>query len=333
MVDQSQRDHWLHYLLLHPWADPLLYQSYLPLGGTGVYDQYGQPYNTKRVVDLKRGLLNLTAYQEYLPLSLPTTFTAVYSIAFALATLAIIHTALYHGHSIWDNIKNIKTKDKDVHAKLMCNYPKVPNWWYWSYFIVFTVFSVIMIEVYDTGLPIWGLFLALFVALAYVLQGEFIFAMTSQQISIYLVAEIIPGYLLPGKPFSNMLFKTFSVQSLLVGLAFIQDLKLGHYMKILPRVTFVVQIVAAILSAVVQIGVKKFLVATVPDLCDKHQANILTCPNTSFFYSASVLWATPAVWRRDDLPANSVLYANWGAATDSVLSDDKAVPEQLACQP
>ncbi|PLW42849.1 hypothetical protein PCASD_07221 [Puccinia coronata f. sp. avenae] len=275
---------------------PILYytntwsQAYLPLGGTGVYDRYGQPYNTTRVVDLKTGSLNLTAYQEYSPLFLPTTFTAVYSIAFALATSAIVHTALYHGHSIWDKIKNIKTEDEDVHAKLMRNYPEVPDWWYWGYFIVFTVFSVIMIEVYDTGLPIWGLVLALFVALAYVLPGGFIFAMTSQQISINLVAEIIPGYLLPGKPFSNMLFKTFSVQSLLVGLAFIQDLKLGHYMKIPPRVTFVVQIVAAILSAVVQIGVKKFLVATVPDLCDKHQANLLTCPNTSVFYSASVLW-------------------------------------------
>ncbi|KAH9447028.1 hypothetical protein Pst134EA_029013 [Puccinia striiformis f. sp. tritici] len=275
---------------------PILYysntwsQAYLPLGGTGVYDRYGQPYNTTKVVDLKTGSLNLTAYQEYSPLFLPTTFTAVYSIAFALATSAIVHTALYHGHSIWDKIKNIKTEDEDVHAKLMRNYPEVPDWWYWSYFLVFTIFSIIMIEVYDTGLPIWGLLLALFIALAYVLPGGFIFAMTSQQISINLVAEIIPGYLLPGKPLSNMLFKTFSVQSLLVGLAFIQDLKLGHYMKIPPRVTFVVQIVAAILSAFVQIAVKKFLVATVPDLCDKHQANLLTCPNTSVFYSASVLW-------------------------------------------
>ncbi|EFP80734.2 uncharacterized protein PGTG_06690 [Puccinia graminis f. sp. tritici CRL 75-36-700-3] len=275
---------------------PVLYytntwsQAYLPLGGAGVYDRYGQPYNTTRVVDLKTGTLNLTAYREYSPLFLPTTFTAVYSIAFALATSAIVHTALYHGHSIWDKIKNIKTEDEDVHAKLMRNYPEVPDWWYWSYFIVFAAFSMIIIEVFDTGLPIWGLLLALFIALAYVLPGGFIFAMTSQQISINLVAEIIPGYLLPGKPFSNMLFKTFSVQSLLVGLAFIQDLKLGHYMKIPPRVTFAVQIVAAILSAFVQIGVKKFLVATVPDLCDKHQANLLTCPNTSVFYSASVLW-------------------------------------------
>ncbi|KAI9630210.1 hypothetical protein KEM48_012153 [Puccinia striiformis f. sp. tritici PST-130] len=251
---------------------PILYysntwsQAYLPLGGTGVYDRYGQPYNTTKVVDLKTGSLNLTAYQEYSPLFLPTTFTAVYSIAFALATSAIVHTALYHGHSIWDKIKNIKTEDEDVHAKLMRNYPEVPDWWYWSYFLVFTIFSIIMIEVYDTGLPIWGLLLALFIALAYVLPG------------IHLRYDY------------NMLFKTFSVQSLLVGLAFIQDLKLGHYMKIPPRVTFVVQIVAAILSAFVQIAVKKFLVATVPDLCDKHQANLLTCPNTSVFYSASVLW-------------------------------------------
>ncbi|KAH9814731.1 OPT oligopeptide transporter protein-domain-containing protein [Melampsora americana] len=275
---------------------PLLYytntwqQAYLPIGGTSVYDRYGKPYNTSRVVDLRTGLLNLTAYHEYSPLFLPTTFTAVYSIAFALATSAIVHTFLYHGHSIWDKVKNIKTEDEDVHAKLMRNYPEVPDWWYWSYFFLFTGFSVIVIEAYATGLPIWGLFLALSVALVYVLPGGFIFAMTSQQISINLVAEIIPGYLFPGKPFANMLFKTFSVQSLFVAMSFIQDLKLGHYMKIPPRVTFVVQILAAISSAIVQVGVKEFLVATVPDLCDKHQANLLTCPNSSVFYSASVLW-------------------------------------------
>ncbi|MBW0525345.1 hypothetical protein O181_065060 [Austropuccinia psidii MF-1] len=275
---------------------PLLYytntwsQAYLPFGSPNVYDRYGRPYNTSKVVDLKTGTLNLTAYLEYSPLFLPSSFTSVYSIAFALATSAIVHTALYHGHSIWDKVKNIKTEDEDVHAKLMRNYPEVPDWWYWSYFVLFTGFSVIMIEVYDTGLPIWAFMVALFVALVYILPGGFILAMTSQQISINLVAEIIPGYILPGKPFSNMLFKTFSVQSLLVGLAFIQDLKLGHYMKIPPRVTFVVQIVAAVSSALVQIGVKKFLVSIIPDLCDKHQANLLTCPNTSVFYSASVLW-------------------------------------------
>ena len=35
-----------------------------------------------------------------------------------------------------------------------------------------------------------------------------------------------------------MIFKTFSIQCLQSGLYFIQDLKLGHYMKIPPRVTF-----------------------------------------------------------------------------------------------
>lgn len=54
---------------------------------------------------------------------------------------------LYHGHSIWDKVKNIKTEDEDVHAKLMRNYPEVPDWWYWAYFLLVTTFSIMVIEV------------------------------------------------------------------------------------------------------------------------------------------------------------------------------------------
>lgn len=34
------------------------------------------------------------------------------------------------------------------------------------------------------------------------------------------------------------LFKTYSIQTLNSAVLFIQDLKLGHYMKIPPRITF-----------------------------------------------------------------------------------------------
>lgn len=36
-----------------------------------------------------------------------------------------------------------------------------------------------------------------------------------------------------------MTFKCFSAQGLFSGLAFVQDLKLGHYMKIPPRSTWI----------------------------------------------------------------------------------------------
>ena len=60
----------------------------------------------------------------------------------------------------------------------------------------------------------------------------------NSQISINLLAQIIPGTLLPGQPLANMIFKVYSVQTLGSSTAFVQDLKLGHYIKVPPRATF-----------------------------------------------------------------------------------------------
>ena len=59
------------------------------------------------------------------------------------------------------------------------------------------------------------------------------------QISLNLLAQIIPGTLLPGQPLANMFFKAYSVQTLTESTSFIQDLKLGHYIKVPPRATFI----------------------------------------------------------------------------------------------
>jgi len=75
-----------------------------------------------------------------------------------------------------------------------------------------------------------------------------------------------------------------------VALAFTQDLKLGHYMKVAPRATFVAQAVATILSSLVQIGVKEWMFAHIPGLCEHNQPNKLTCPANSVFFSASAIW-------------------------------------------
>ena len=104
-------------------------------------------------------------------------------------------------------------------------------------------------------MPIWALLLSVLLPIIYVLPSGFIYAMTGQavrshflghyykmfifsQISLNLLAQIIPGTLLPGQPLANMLFKAYSVQTLTESTSFVQDLKLGHYIKVPPRATF-----------------------------------------------------------------------------------------------
>ena len=50
------------------------------------------------------------------------------------------------------------------------------------------------------------------------------------------------GYVLPGKPIANLLFKIYGRISTVHALSFLADLKLGHYMKIPPRCMYTAQV-------------------------------------------------------------------------------------------
>jgi hypothetical protein len=57
-----------------------------------------------------------------------------------------------------------------------------------------------------------------------------------------IITEYVMGYILPGKPMANVCFKVFGYNSMSQAVSFLQDFKLGHYMKIPPRSMFVVQV-------------------------------------------------------------------------------------------
>ena len=86
------------------------------------------------------------------------------------------------------------------------------------------------------------------------------------------------------------IFKTYSVETINVSLLFVQDLKQGHYLKIPPRASFLVQCISTVLCVTCQIAVKEWIFSTVPDICERGQPDHLTCPRNRVFYSASTIW-------------------------------------------
>ncbi|KAH7875547.1 oligopeptide transporter [Lentinula edodes] len=274
---------------------PILYYtnswdlSYFPISDNQPYDRFGLPYNITRVLT-KDDIFNQTAYAEYSPLYLPATYAVCYLIAFALSTCVITHTLLYHGKALLAGVKRIRVESDDIHAKLMRSYPEVPEWWYLLSIVTFFSLAIIAVEVWHAGVPIWALLLAIALPVIYILPSGFIYAMTGQGITLNIVAQIIPGTLLPGNPMANMVFKAYSVQTLSEATSFVQDLKLGHYIKIPPRATFLVQLISTILASFVQVGVKQWIFAHVPDICQPGQKSQLTCPHNQVFFTASAVW-------------------------------------------
>lgn len=69
-----------------------------------------------------------------------------------------------------------------------------------------------------------------------------LFHWMKQTPGLNIITEYIMGYLYPGRPVANMCFKVYGYISMQQALTFLQDFKLGHYMKIPPRTMFMAQV-------------------------------------------------------------------------------------------
>ncbi|OCH90572.1 oligopeptide transporter [Obba rivulosa] len=274
---------------------PALYYSnvwnlaFFPMLANNPYDKYGNQYNISLVLR-PDGTFDPEAYDNYSPLYLPASYAITYLVAFALASCLLVHTVLYYSQAVINGFKRINVEKDDIHAKLMRAYPEVPDWWYAASFCFFFCLAIVAVEVWHTGIPVWCLLLAVALPVLYILPSGYILAMTSQVVTLNLPAQIIPGMLLPGNAFANMVFKSYSIQTLSEAQSFIQDLKLGHYIKVPPRATFMVQLVSTLFVGFVQVGVKEWMFANIKNICTAHQPDFLTCPHNQVLYTASAVW-------------------------------------------
>ncbi|KAL1579527.1 Oligopeptide transporter [Candida albicans] len=264
------------------------YSQYLPISSTGSFDRFQQTYNVSKIIDHKTLSFNEAEYKKYSPLFLSTTFAISYGLSFASILATITHTICFHGR---DLIASLKAKEKpDVHNRLMKAYKPVPEWWYIIVFLVFFGMSIATVRAWPTEMLVWGLVFALIIAIIFLLPVAIIYAKTNIAVGLNVVTEFIVGYVLPGRPIAMMLFKTFGYITNNQAVTFVQDMKLGHYMKIDPRTLFWAQFVATIWGSLVQIAVLEWAYGAIDNLCAADQKNHYTCPNGKVFFNASIIW-------------------------------------------
>ncbi|KAI1297752.1 hypothetical protein EDD11_006991 [Mortierella claussenii] len=302
-----------------PWAyySNLWESKNYPIVTAVLYKDDGTAYNKSLVLD-QQGLLDEAAYQAYGPLRMDSFFALTYGVGFAGLTATIVHVLLYNGREIVARWKSARHENEDIHSRLMSVYPEVPDWWYGLLFIVTFALSMVTCVVWDY-MPWWALLLALGIALIFVLPVGIVQAVTNQQPGLNIVTEYVIGYMLPGHAIANVTFKTYGYIVNIQALNFVSDLKLGHYMKIPPRVMFMAQLVSAIISCIINLGTATWLINTRPHVCSL-QGYPFTCRSTKTFYSASVIWGAigPArVFGNKD----GALYApvQWGFLVGALL--------------
>jgi OPT family small oligopeptide transporter len=268
----------------HKW-----YYDYLPVQSSRAFDNTGSLYNVSLILN-EDNTFNEEAYHAYSPLYLSSQFTICYGVAFASVAAVIVHVALYHGREIVNQFKMARHQEDDVHMRMIKKYREAPDWWYVVLFVIMVGISFGVVCGWDTGFPAWGYVVCMLIPLFWTIPIGIVQAITNIQLGLNVITEFIVGYMIPGHPLAMMMFKNYGYLAMSQGLYFIQDLKLGHYMKVPPRVMFWSQLVASVWSAIVQVAVMRWALTAIPDICTPDQPNGYSCPNANVFFTASVIW-------------------------------------------
>lgn len=164
----------------------------------------------------------------------------------------------------------------NVHCRLMRRYEDTPVSWYLMTFLAMLAVGIFVIEYFPVYLPWYGLPLALSITALLFIPVGIVMAITNQHSTFHLICQSICGAVFPGRPVAHMVIAPLSshtvsriTKQLIIDIGFryallhqlsprikfSSDLKLGHYMKIRPKLLFKVQMVATLISSVTQIGV------------------------------------------------------------------------------
>jgi len=273
------------------------YSKYLPINSNGVFDRFGNGYNVSMVLDAEYSL-DANAYNNYSPAYLTAGNAVVYMWFFAVYTATLVYVGLHHHREVvlgfksaW-NFASGRGAFSDVHNRLMAVYPEVPEWWFGGIFLISFAFGVACIEHYHTAVPVWTIVFGVVLAIIFVVPVGIITAVTNISVTLNVMAELVGGYALPGKPLANMIFKTFGFITTAQAVGYAGDLKLAHYTKLPPRHVFVAQLISSILALFVGLGVVDWQLTNVSNLCEPDQVDKFTCPGYQTFFTAAVIWGT-----------------------------------------
>lgn len=269
-------------------AKNTFYSQFMPVSVGMAFDNTGLPYNLSAVVT--NNTFDQTKYEQYSPMFLPITYAVTYGTIFAMYPAIVVHTFLWYRHDIVRQFRSSLSDETDIHSYLMRSYRDVPRWWFAALGIVFVALGIVGIEVCETGLPVWAYFVALIFAAIFVLPFGIIQAITNQQFFINVLAEVMIGYALPGRPVAAMLFKTIASDAVVQAVAYCGDLKFGHYMKVPPRLVFTGQVLSSAISVIASIVAQNWALDNIPDICSPDQKSFFTCPNLKIFTTASIIW-------------------------------------------
>ncbi|KAI0784380.1 OPT oligopeptide transporter [Abortiporus biennis] len=228
-----------------------------PFMSQAIFASDGSQYNQTAL--LTDGKFDPVKYAELGPAWFSAT-NALYLITSNLSLGAVLtHVALYHWNDLKPFFLSLNPWNKtdwvvnDEHYEKMKVYKQIPRWWY--FLVLISAYAIAQATNYTghSGLPWWALTVLaiisfIFCALYGTLAATIGFYEFSSSGTGFF--QMITAYIVPGRPVANMYGALYGQHPMIQGIALLQDLKLGQYVKLAPRVTFSMQMMGTIVGAI-----------------------------------------------------------------------------------
>ncbi|KAJ2920656.1 hypothetical protein H1R20_g16438, partial [Candolleomyces eurysporus] len=224
-----------------------------PMLSSSIFSSNGSIYRQSAVFGT-HFVLNQTALEE---VGLPalTGSNAWHNLTANLAIGGLVaHVIFFWGPYAVDSFRLAYRKTQpDPHYQAMLKYKEAPWWWYALLLVLSFLAGLIVVFKGQTTLPWWSYIVALLLGTFVAPFSTLLYARMGNGVATNQLMKMVAGAVNPGRPVANLYFSMWShdVVSTSIGLA--QDLKIGQYLKIPPRVMFLTQIWGALIVVMISV--------------------------------------------------------------------------------
>ncbi|KAF5525913.1 Oligopeptide transporter 8 [Colletotrichum aenigma] len=226
-----------------------------PFMSTRLRSEDGSAYPITKV--FTGGVLNKEALATYGIPRLTGSFAYAMFMANAAIGALIAHCFLFWGGDVVNAYKSARSGryDDRHHAHMAKHYKETPWWWYVVVLVLSFILGIVVVTTQNITLPAWAYIVALLLGIFIAPLSTILYSRYGNGIATNNLSKMLAGLLLPERPIGNMYFAAWSHNVISNAVTLSNDLKMGEYLKIPPRVMFLTQVYGTILGGFINYAV------------------------------------------------------------------------------
>ncbi|KAK1625807.1 OPT oligopeptide transporter [Colletotrichum phormii] len=226
-----------------------------PFMSTRLRSEDGTAYPIAKV--FTGGVLDQDALTKYGIPRLTGSFAYAMFMANAAIGALVAHCFFFWGGDVKRAYQSAKSGryDDRHHDHMTKHYKETPWWWYVIVLVASFVLGLVVVTTQNVTLPAWAYVVSLLLGIFIAPLSTILYSRFGNGIATNNLSKMLAGLILPERPIGNMYFAAWSHNVISNAVNLSNDLKMGEYLKIPPRVMFLTQIYGTIIGGFINYAV------------------------------------------------------------------------------